>query len=54
MKLYDLKCSKCKENTLHSISKTSRKRGIKLMCMKCLNEQKSYINFQKLNEIEVK
>jgi len=54
MKLYNLNCSKCKKNTLHSISKMNRKRGVKLSCILCLNERNSYMNFQKLKEFKVK
>jgi hypothetical protein len=39
---YDFYCKNCKSNTQQYISKTSRKRGVKLTCCKCWKEQKSY------------
>jgi len=38
MKFYDLKCPECNEVTIHQVCNISRTKGLKLQCMKCLNE----------------
>lgn len=49
MKLYDHFCKKCNETTIHQVSRISRKRGIKLQCLKCFGET-TYLNLNKLSE----
>lgn len=44
MELYDNYCKKCQDATLHTISKFSRLKGIKLKCMLCGTESR-YVNF---------
>lgn len=40
MELYDNYCPKCKDGTLHRISKISRLKGVKLCCVICGTETK--------------
>jgi len=47
---YILRCSKCKKQTLHEISKINRKRGVKLCCLNCSKETKTYHSLTFLKE----
>lgn len=46
-------CSTCKDKTNHIIGRTSKKRGVKLMCLRCGEVKSRYINLNKLQQ-EVK
>jgi len=48
IKIYLSNCPKCREETKHGIYSISRKRGIKLQCLKCGKIKGSYYKADKL------
>ncbi len=52
MKIYISYCPKCKNKSLHRIIRVSRKRGVKLMCLKCLQEHPNYCKIEFLKQSE--
>ena len=42
MDKYWANCKKCRHKTMHIISKVSRSRGVKLICIECGNETNNY------------
>lgn len=53
MKTYLINCEKCKTKTAHMIFMTSKKRGVKLRCLKCGTLKKRYHKLNFLNEVEL-
>jgi len=49
-KTYLSNCPKCREETKHGIYLISRKRGIKLQCLKCGKIKGRYYNHKALEE----
>ncbi len=47
--IYEKYCPICKQRTLQKVIKVSRKRGLKLMCLKCGRESTRYIKLHYLN-----
>jgi len=52
MKFYKIRCKVCKKITLHSIAHMSKRKGIKLLCDRCLSVQPRYHNKLKLQEFK--
>ncbi len=46
MDKYWANCKKCRHKTMHIISKVSRSRGVKLICIECGNETNNYSKFR--------
>ena len=51
--IYKKYCVKCRKETLHRVVKINLKRGVKLCCLKCCNENKNYYNVNRLKEAEI-
>ena len=51
-KKYLLNCKKCKKDTPHIIYYQSKRRGVKLKCLKCEFKRERYINANFLKEVK--
>jgi predicted SprT family Zn-dependent metalloprotease len=50
--LFDYFCKNCKEKTIHTISKVLRSRGVKIICLKCREENSKYLNLKSLQKFK--